>query len=324
MTDIEPVESEDKGVSVWTMVAVVVGAVVLLGVPACFSTQSVVGSETTTTAPEAAATSTTLPVTNEIEQPSTTFPGLDENPFVGWWKATDLDGSLLDLRVDAEGTFSFWDSASGACRNRGFEHSPETWGGTATFEMTERPSFVDDMVGEGAPLVPTLTTSGTVTCHPYGADKSDVGDRSFDFYYDPDTDRLEPGAGGVRYVRSPAVPGVPADAANPFVGSWEATDSDGTHIVMAILADGSWESADARSGECESKGFTYATWSGEGSGTFDLAGTPVFELMLTTYCDPPDLEKVVHSLEVNWSFEYQQATDTVVLPADGTTYTRLP
>ena len=46
--------------------------------------------------------------------------------------------------------------------------------------------------------------------------------------------------------------------------------------------------------------------------------------MLTTYCDPPDLEKVVHSLEVNWSFEYQQATDTVVLPADGTTYTRLP
>ena len=67
MADIEPVESEDKGVSVWTMVAVVVGAVVLLGVPACFSTQSVVGSETTTTLREAAATSTTLPVTNEVD-----------------------------------------------------------------------------------------------------------------------------------------------------------------------------------------------------------------------------------------------------------------
>ena len=324
MADIEPVESEDKGVSVWTVVAGVVGAVVLLGVPAWFLTRSVVDSETTTTVPGATATSTTLRVTNTTEQPSTTVPGQDENPFVGWWKATDLDGSLLDLRVDAEGTFSHWDSASGVCRTRGFEHSPETWGGTATFQMTDRPSFIDDMVGEGALLVPTLTASGTVTCYPYGADNSDVGDRSLDFYYDPDTDMLEPASGAVRYVRSPAVPGVPADAANPFVGSWEATDADGTYIVMAILADGSWESTGTRSGGCESEGFTYATWSGEGSGTFNLSSTPVFELMMTTYCDPPELEKVVYSPEVSWCFEYQQSADTVVLLADGTTYTRLP
>ncbi|MCZ6630786.1 MAG: hypothetical protein O7D28_05505 [Actinobacteria bacterium] len=324
MADIEPVESEDKKASVWTVVAVVVGAVALLGVPACLSTQSVVGSETTTTVAGAATTSITLPVTNPTEQPSTTVRGPEENPFIGWWKATDVDGSLLDLRVDAEGMFFFWDSASGGCRNSGLEHSPETWGGTATLEMTDRPSFVDDMVGEGALLVPTLTVSGTVTCYPYGADKSDVGDRSLDFYYDPDTDMLEPGSGAVRYGRSPAVPGVPADAANPFVGSWEATDADGTHIVMTILADGSWEATDARSAGCERKGFTYATWSGEGSGTFNLSSTPVFELELTTYCDPPELEKVVHSPEVNWSFEFQQSSDTVVLLADGTTYIRLP
>ena len=316
MADIEPAAPEDKGVSVWTVVAVVVGAVVLLGVPAWFLTQSVVGSETTTTVPEAAVTSATLPVTTVSLQ--------DENPLVGWWKATDLDGSLLDLRVDADGTFSFWDSASVVCRNRGFEHSPETWGGTAKFQMTDRPSFIDDMVGEGAVAVPTLTASGTVTCHPYGADNPEVGDRRLDFYYDPDTDTLEPAAGAVRYVRSPAVPGVPVDAANPFVGSWEATDADGTYIVMAILADGSWDSTNTRSGGCERKGFTYATWSGEGSGTFDLSSTPVFELTMTTYCDPPELEKVVDSPEVNVSFEYQQSADTVVLLTDGTTYTRLP
>ncbi len=316
MADIEPVEPEDKGVSVWKVVAVVVGAVVLLGLPAWFLTQSVVGSETPTTVPAAAATSTTLPVT--------TVPDQDENPLVGWWKATDLDGSLLDLRVDAEGTFSYWNSASAVCRQRGFEHSPETWGGTATFRMTDRPSFIDDMVGEGAAAVLTLTASGAVTCYPYGADNPDVGDRSLDFYYDPDADTLEPASGVVRYVRSPAVPGVPPDAANPFVGSWEATDADGTYIVMTILADGSWDSTNTRSGGCERKGFTYATWSGEGSGTFDLSGTPGFELMMTTYCDPPELEKVVDSAEANVSFEYQQSADTVVLLADGTTYSRLP
>lgn len=323
MADIEPMESEDKRVSVRTVVAVVVGAAVVLGLPAWFLARSVVGPETTTTALEAAA-ATTLPVTNTTEKPSPTVAGQDENSFVGWWKATDLDGSLLDLRVDAEGTFAYWDSASRVCRDRGFGHSPETWGGTATFQMTDRPSFIDDMVGEGALLVPTLTVSGTVTCYPYGANNPDVVERSLDFYYDPDTDRLEPATSGVRYVRSPEVPGVPADAANPFVGSWEATDADGTHIVMAILADGSWESTGTRSGGCESKGFTYATWSGEGSGTFNLSSTPVFELIMTTYCDPPELEKVVHLPEVNWRFEYQQSADTVVLLADGTTYTRLP
>ena len=210
MADIEPLEPEDKGVSVWKVVTVVVGAVVLLGLPAWFLTQSVVGSETPTSVPEAAATSTTLPVT--------TVPGQDENPLVGWWKATDLDGSLLDLRVDAEGTFSYWDSASVVCRQRGFEHSPETWGGTATFQMTDRPSFIDDMVGEGAAAVLTLTASGPVTCYPYGADNPDVGDRTIDLYYVRDTDTLEPATGAVRYVRSPVVPGVAADAENRSLG----------------------------------------------------------------------------------------------------------
>ncbi len=46
--------------------------------------------------------------------------------------------------------------------------------------------------------------------------------------------------------------------------------------------------------------------------------------MMTTYCDPPELKKVVDSAEVNWSLEYQPSADTVVLLADGTTYTRLP
>jgi len=314
VADIEPMEPEDTRVSVWAVVAVVVGAVVLLGVSGWLLTRSVVGSEPTV--PEATAASTTLP--------SAPVPGQDENPLVGWWKAIELDGSLLDLRVDPEGTFSYWDSASGLCRNRGLEHSPETWGGTATFQRTDRPSFIDDMVGEGAVAVPTLTASGTVTCYPYGADNPDVGNRSLELYYVRDTDTLEPATGAVRYVRSPVVPGVPADAANPFVGSWEATDADGTYLVMAILADGSWESANTRSAGCERKDFTYATWSGEGSGTFNLSNTPVFELMMTSYCDPPDLEKVVDSPEVNWFFEYRQSADTVVLLADDTTYTRLP
>ena len=314
MADIEPKEPDDKRVSVWAVVTVVVGTVVLLGVSGWLLTRSVVGSEPTV--PETIAASTTLP--------AATVPGQDENPLVGWWEAIDLDGSLLDLRVDPEGTFSYWDSASGVCRNRGLEHSPETWGGTATFRMTDRPSFIDDMVGEGAVAVPTLTASGTVTCYPYGADNTEVEDRSLDLYYDRATDTLEPATGAVRYVRSPVVPGVAADAANSFVGSWEATDADGTYTVMVILADGSWESTNTRSAECERKGFTYATWSGEGSGTFNLSSTPVFELLMTTYCDPPELEKVIDSPEVNWFFEYQQSADTVVLLADGTTYSRLP
>jgi hypothetical protein len=187
--------------------------------------------------------------------------------------------------------------------------------------MTDRPSFVDDMVGEGANTVPTLTVSGPVTCHPYGAVNSGVGDRSFDFYYDPDTDTVEPALGGVRYVRSSIVP---ADDANPFVGSWESTDGDGTHIMMEILGDGFWESTDTRSGGCEKKGFTYSTWSGEGSGTFNLSSNPVFELMTTTYCHPPELEQVVLSPDVYLRFEYDQSADTVVLVGIGSTYSRLP
>jgi len=67
MPDIEPVESGDRGVSIWTVVAVVVGVLVLVSVPAWFLIQSLLDSETSSTestGPTAPSVdSTVVPVT---------------------------------------------------------------------------------------------------------------------------------------------------------------------------------------------------------------------------------------------------------------------
>ncbi len=122
-------------------------------------------------------------------------------------------------------------------------HSPETWAGTATFQL------------EG--VIPTLVAAGSRTCHPYGDDSADAGEASWEWFYDLETDMLEFAPDGVLYTRSP--PPLEGGDSNPFVGSWEATDSDGTRISMMIASDGTWESLDTRSGGCENMGLTYAT-----------------------------------------------------------------
>jgi len=207
---VEPVKLDVTRSSVWTAAAFAAGVVFLAGVSVWFAARGGLRSESTTGVSDATA-STIVPVTNPANEASGTEPEKDHNPFVGRWEATDLDGSLLNLRVDEERTFSFWDSASKACLKEGFEHSPETWAGTATFTMTERPSFIDDMVGEGNNSEPTLTMSGAVTCHPYDSKSGDIAERSAVYYYDPVTDRLEPAGGGVRFKRSYPDQGVAVD-----------------------------------------------------------------------------------------------------------------
>ena len=274
--------------------------------------QAFSGDETTTTNVEAApaTTTTTKPVTTTTEplttttEPrttTTTLMDIEPDPFVGWWKATDVDGSHLDLRVENDDTsrytFTYWDSASGSCEGNGLGHSPETWEGTGV-SLRQPPQL--------------LTVSGPRTCFPYGGDNAEIGERGADFLYDLETDMLEFSLDGVRYTRSPP-PQLGSDGSNPFVGTWEATDSDGTRVEMTFAGDGAWRSEDTRSGGCENMGLAYATWSAEGTGTFDLEGISGFEVLTTTICHPVDGDPVPRSEDVVFTFEYRADNDEVAL-----------
>ena len=201
MAEIEPAGSSDRGVSVWVVVAVVVGAVSLLAVAVFLVSLSLSGSGDTTlpvaldTTTTEQATITTRPATTtSVRQTTTTTAATttttstteedpsEANPFVGWWKALDVDGSLIDLRFDDEGGFFYWDSASGVCQNNDVR-SPETWAGTTAVDMSGRP---------------TLTATGIKQCYFYGADNPPATPREFDYYYDADTDTLEFAPDGVR------------------------------------------------------------------------------------------------------------------------------
>jgi len=292
-------------------------AVVAVGAFIVFQSGS--GAETTTTVAAAGAptttvaapTTTTEAVTTTTVTPTTatTEPEDDPNPFVGWWAATDVDGSLLDLRVDSDGSFMYWDSASGICEANGLGHSPQTWTGTATFVLDE---------------LPRMTATGIRECFSYGDDNGDLGEAAADFAYDLETDMLEFALDGVRYTRAPRLP--PSTDPNPFVGVWEATDSDGTRVTMQIDALGTWKSRDTRSGGCENMGLTYATWSAEGIGMFDLEGTPSFGVLTTTLCHPAGGgEPVPRSEDVVLTYEYRSDRDEVALMLFlETIFTRVP
>ena len=195
------------------------------------------------------------------------------------------------------------------CLNRGFGDSPSTWVGIGTFNVKGDLSFQAD---------------GERTCHPYGADTPAVvaGNPIFDFLYDSDADGLIFAPDGVTYQR--ADPGLRTDSANPFVGSWEGTDSDGTHVMIDIFGDGRFESSDTRSGGCERKGFIRATWSSTGVGEFSLDGLRTYEMSGGTFCHPSPGEQVVHSPSVTFSYVYNAVTDSLVYVRDGTTYSRVP
>lgn len=336
MADNNPPKSGRRIWTVWKVAIVVASGVVLTsGVLVAALLFDSEGPDTTEVSPGAVsptAPATAASPTASISPPtstpqavfSTASPTIDENPFVGRWTAAALDGSQLDLRVGPDGAFMHWDSASRDCRDQGFAHSPETWAGSTTVELADQPSFIDDMVGEGANLVPRLTITGSVVCYPYDLESGSASDRTLSFFYDQSRDALEPVSGGVRYARSVLVGGIPSDANNPFVGSWGATDRDGTRIVMSILVDGSWESSDTRSDLCEMEGLTYATWSARGSGTFDLAGSSVFEVAPIANCHPRGSEQSSQLPDVSLRFEYEDPSDTVVLSDDEIVYTRLP
>ena len=153
-----------------------------------------------------------------------------------------------------------------------------------------------------------MTVSGTTTCYPYDSDPGDVGETAGEFRYDAETGTLS--SDGIDYVRVEVVTASPDD--NPFVGTWEATDSDGTHITTVIARDGTFNSEDTRSGGCENMGLIGATWSASGVGRFDLSGGPTFEVPVQTVCHRTDAESVPRSEGV-FSFGYVEETDQLVL-----------
>ena len=169
-----------------------------------------------------------------------------------------------------------------------------------------------------------MTATGIRECFPYGADNAGLGEAAAEFLYDTAMDMLEFALDGVRYTRAPLPP--PATDANPFVGLWEATDSDGTRVTMQIDAVGTWKSRDTRSGGCENMGLTYATWSAEGAGMFDLEGTPSFDVLTTTFCHPAGGgEPVPRSQDVVLTYEYRSDRDEVALMLFlETIFTRVP
>jgi hypothetical protein len=307
------------------VVAVVVAAIALIAVavllafpsddddaPAAASTTTTESASTTEEAEiSASATTTTLAAETTTSGPTTTTTSgqSTENPFVGWWRSTDLERRTVELRVSEEGEIFLWDSASELCVSDGV-NSPLIREGFSTFKPFG---------------TPTLAISGPGTCHLYGAGQQPMGDQLIVFSYDAATDMIESQDDDrTRYERSPSVPGIPTDDSNPFIGSWEGTDSDLTHVEMTILADGTWNSTDTRSGGCERNGFTYAAWSADGSGTFDLNASPTFDIALTTYCQPVGEEKLVQSPEANFVLSYKPETDTLSLNGTDIEYTRLP
>ena len=314
MSEVEPRNTGDTGLSLGVVTAVVVGALALLAV-VVFLLFSVFDGETdsattipaaaATTAPEPEPTTTPpVPTTTTAPPPTTTTASEPVSPFVGWWKATDADGSHLDVRVSEDGSFHHWDSSNGPCGE-----VPATWIGTAA---------IDDVVA-------IMTASGVKTCFPYGAENEVIGEPEFEFDYLAESDTMVFRLDGTVYSRSDEVSGIAGDPTNPLVGTWEATDLDGTRVVMWVEPDGTWSSVDTRSGGCERKGFTFATWSGEGAGNFALdETTPTFDVVFNTFCHPPGEDAVVHTEEANFLFTYDTARDEVSLDAFGTVYTRLP
>lgn len=315
-------EHRDEGVPVWVPVLVVVVIIGLIATavllllsadPESSPTTVLSPSATSTTAediemPDTTAASPTVQTTT-TSPVTTTTQSAGLRPFVGWWQAQGLDGSLLDLRIDADGVILFWDSASEECDQRGVR-SPQTWTGSVAASPSE---------------TTTLNAVGMKQCHLYGAENPEPVPAEMLFSHNNETDTLEAAAGGIVYARSAEVPGQPIDASNPLVGSWEATDSDGTRVTMNIGADGSWESKDTRSGGCERNGFTYATWSAVGTGEFELGPRQLMRVSMTTSCKPQDGAQQVLSSDVEWTFAYDQTEDTLALvESAGVTYTRLP
>ena len=84
---------------------------------------------------------------------------------------------------------------------------------------------------------------------------------------------------------------------------------------MTIAPSGDWEMLDTRSGGCERMGLTYATWSADGTGFFDLGvgATPTFSVVTTTMCHPVDGDSVPRSEDVQLSYEYRAESDEVAL-----------
>ncbi len=262
------------------------------------STDSTAAPQETTTSSSSTTTTTVPPTT------TTTIPE-DRADFVGWWTGISDGGGILDIRISADGTFMHWDSASGVCRANGFDQSPMTWAGSAEFHEEE---------------VPRMTASGLITCFPYEGDVGEIGDTDGDFQFDEESGTLVAADGTsyapVEYVAPPA-------SDNPFAGTWEATDSDGTRVVTVIAADGTLSSEDTRSGGCENMGLTGATWSAEGVGAFDLTAA-AFEVPVQTICHPPGAEPVPRSEGV-FTFGYVEETDELVLQLFlDTVFTRVP
>lgn len=249
--------------------------------------------ETTSTAGPVDTTTSTSTTTTTIPPTTTTTIPADRAQFVGWWTTTSEAG-IIDMRVLVDGSFMLWDSASGLCRANGLGESPMTWAGVAQFHLEE---------------VPRMTITGTATCFPYEGDPGELGEISGELQYDSESGTLL-SLDGVNY--NPVELITPPLDDNPFVGSWEATDSDGTHIMTVITPDGIFNSEDTRSGGCENMGLTGATWSASGVGIFDLGGAPAFEVPVQTLCHPPDGEPVPRSEGV-FSFGYVEETDELVL-----------
>ena len=302
---------QDRGVPAWVPIGIglVVIGLLAAGVLMVFADLE----DSTTTRPEAIANTTTSTIvtttTSTISTTTSTVPETTTStteqvdPWVGWWEASDENGQI-DLFIDESGVFEYWDSASQLCTSGGIE-SPSAWAGA--------------MVGDPS----VLSASGDLICHFYGAENPVPRTVAAEFTYNFGTDTLE--YGEIAMVRASELPGLPTDVGNPLVGSWSATDSDQTHVIMLIHADGRWESTDSRSGGCERKGFTYAVWSAEGTGVFEMSSEPTMRVNLATFCTTPDGTLNPHSPEVSWTFVYDAGSDTVSLvESDGVVYNRFP
>ena len=311
-------ERPDKGVPAWVPITLVAAALAVVAVVVSLlfggsddpADPTLAGETTSTTtfAPETTQPSRTSTSSSSTTStlPETTTTSANEAAWAGWWDSVDTNGGIIDLELTTDSGFTYWNSASDLCQV-GDARFPITWSGVVSEEGS------------------TLLLEGSMQCYLYGSENPEPTALDLEITYDASVDTIEFPGDGLMLARSEDLPGVATAADNPLIGSWTATDGDGTFSIMHIHADGSWTSDDTRSGGCEAKGYTYARWSAEGSGAFDLTGQPTFRLQMTTYCSPPGGNQVVHSPSVDWTLLFDEGTDTVLLvESQGTTYTRFP
>lgn len=259
------------------------------------------------TTAEAPATTTTTQAPTTTEAPTTTTTTqapttttmfvLESTLLVGVWVA---DEGAAMLEFSADGGFNLVVNSSTTCEDLGEGLVPVSVFGEYTVS------------GES-----DIALGGEMYCYPDDSERSAYPTSRGSMSYSRVSDTISSADDGLVYSRM--------EGDNPFVGTWVGTDVDGSSYEMVIYGSGLFDATDTSAGVCRNSGVPGASWSLNGTGTFELGNDAVFLPRGTTYCHPAEDESLVVTPRTDrGNFTYVAAIDSIVLDLDGLTLTRNP